>query len=750
MVGMRVNLRICLACGSSLAALLVHAPAVAQESMEAAQVATAERKSEPESGLADIVVTAQRSRQNLQDIPITVTAFTGEALQAAGIDNSMALQAVTPGLVINKQGAAGSVYLRGIGSRIVFAGLEPSIAVYADDRYISGQNAALFEFLDTERVEVVKGPQGVLFGRNATGGAIRVISRDATDELSFDGRVSYGNYDQREARATANLPVTSTLSARFSGLVHKRDGFAKNLDPRGRKEFNDLNVWAGRAKMKWEATPDVTARLTLDYWEQDDANALGQVVLPPFDLHAGVAQGGLYSTKRHRVATPTGGIHQHEFSAQLRVDANLGPATLAVISTYGDYGGHFAQDVDATSAVVQDAVFNTMPQKTFTQEAQLVSDPGGVFDYVVGVNYFHNEAESYTVLEVPFRLSPGGFQTVKANAYAAFGQLTFHLTDTVSFIVGGRYSYERKRLLVEDDPTSVLLADRSLLPYRDSLTNKKFTPKAVVQWDYAPHSMVYASYSRGFKSGGFFYPATPPQEILRPETLDSFELGWKADLFNRTLRFNASAFYYKYKNLQVTRSVTLPSGQAVGQADNAATASVKGIEAELTWRPIQNFTLNANGGYTHGEYDEYPDAIATIFRIDGPVPGNGLGTISVPFNATGHRMLRLPRFTASVGASYDIQLPSGHLPVTVTYAYKSAFLFDFIASANTAALRQPAYGLLSANIAYAPDGDRWKVSLFGSNLTNERYFNDKLGAAAGLRGSYGDPRTYGIALDVSF
>ncbi|MET0984242.1 MAG: TonB-dependent receptor [Steroidobacteraceae bacterium] len=713
------------------------------------------------ASLDEIVVTAQRRSENLQNVPIAVTAVSAESLAAAGVTNTQALQTVVPGLVINQVGGASGIYLRGVGTRVAFAGLEPSTATYQDDRYISGQTGSLFELLDVERVEVLRGPQGVLYGRNATSGAVRVITNDVSSEFGGQVAGSYGNYNDRELRGTINLPASPTLGVRLAGMIHERDGFVDNQFDGGRDELNDKDMRMVRGKAKWEITPDVSLRLTLDHWRQRDASGLATVVLPPRELARSiVARGGQTGISEDDAFTALDDPQDQKTTAgELRLDADIGFADLALISTYDRNNSEYPFDYDGTEAIDTDVLETNDRNRTYAQEIQLISNDEGAIEWLVGANYFYNKHYTKTRVAVsPTTIvSSGGDQSGKTKAYAAFGQVTWHATDEVALIFGGRYTHEKKDVLTEAIP-NVINLPAAFLPYSDDLKENKFNPKFVAQWNYAPDQMIYASFTQGFKSGGFNYPPTPPGAgedpvpVLKPEILDSYEIGWKTELFDQRLRLNSTLFYYDYQDLQVSRTRVLQSGALTTQTDNAADADVRGIEAEFTFRPLALFTLSGAAAYIDGKYKNY-SASAPCFRADAacnPAPTAAPGLISVAFDADDHRMLRLPKFSGHLSATYEPMVGEASLPITVTYAYKSNYYFDFVAGPLSEELKQPGYGLFSANIAYVAPDERYRIALYGNNLFDKEYLNLRQSTGPAIIGTYGDPRTYGVRAEFNF
>ena len=695
--------------------------------------------------IEEVVVTVQKREENLQNVPIAVSAFTGESLTNYGVTGVQALQMVIPSLVYNNTGPVAQPYLRGIGSRLTFVGLEPSIATYTDDRYISRPNATLLDLADVERVEVLKGPQGTLYGRNATGGAIRVITKDPAEELEGSLTATVGNFDQWGVVGTISVPLTDTLSTRISTVVKRRDGYVDNIFPGGVSELDDRNFEAYRVKTLWNITDNIDMRLILEYWDQED-NANNDVTdLSPAGLNRGIASGGIAGSEPNEMATNIDDdIMQDEFSAQLRFDLSFDRFDLASITTYSDFYSDVALDADGTSARSLDVFDEIEESKTYSQEFQLLSNSDGDWDWLLGFYYFSQDASFNLPIDVgiPVLLSIGGVQSVDANAWAIFGQTTYHFNEQWSLTLGGRWNEEKKEVSVQDAPGMINLV---LTPHTDEETWKKFTPKATLEYN-MDNGLAYLSYARGFKSGGFNYPSVGTQ-ALKPETLDMLELGWKAELFNNSMRINAALFYYDYKDLQVTRAASASGGGVTVTTENAANAKILGLEGDVIWRPTERITISGGLSLQDAEYKDY-NASAKVFLDSLGVAAPGM--TDVLFDADGESMLRTPDFSSYLSLQYDFTIGEANLPAVVTYSYKGDYDFDFVADSQSRLLTQDDYGLLSARISYLPPSERWSISLWGNNLTDEEYFDDVVGNSTGLRGSYAAPRTYGVDITFNF
>jgi iron complex outermembrane receptor protein len=700
----------------------------------------------------EVVVTAQKREESIQSVPVAISAFTGDTLLNLGVTGTQSLQAVTPGLVFTKTGPAAQPYIRGIGTRLASVGLEPSVAVYIDDRYEPVNSAMMFELADVERIEVLKGPQGTLYGRNATAGAIRVISKDVSDQLEGQIKATAGNYGLKGLSGEVNLPIADGLATRLSGMVKKRDGFASNLVAGYQSRIDDLDFMALRSKFRLELGDNVTTRLTLGYWKRDDSAGLAQVDLAPPGLNTGVARGGISASKRGEVATSLDPFNRIEqFSGEFRIDAELPYFDLVSITTYADNSSEVAIDADATSARVFDAPFSKTTGKNFSQEFQLVSNTAGELDWLLGSYYFHDKSQTESTLDLgaPTIFSIGD-QAVKTDAFALFGQATWHIDERWDLTAGGRWSNEKKRATT-DASTRVDGATLAFVPYADHKRWNSFTPKLTLQYNF-DDAMVYLAYARGFKSGGYNYPAKSPAgvgAVLNPETLDMIELGAKGTFFDHRLRANAAAYYYDYKDLQVTRAASLASGGVAATTENAANANVYGLDVDLSWLVTDNLTLTSGFNLSHSEYHDF-DATAKVYNA--VITGTSApGMSDVAYDADGKSLLRAPDWSAFVALEYDVLLGGhGHAPITVSYSYKDDYDFDFIADPSSSRLRQKGYGLWNARVSYVSADSHWRPSLWIENIANQRYFDDLVAAGAGIRGAYGAPRTYGVDLSYSF
>jgi len=507
-MGNLVKRRLKIATHEGLARKRVARLLLAGSALIAPSLALAQETAEGSYGTVDIVVTATKRSENLMDIPVAVSAYSGETLNKLGVTGPQALQIATPAVTFPNTGAYSQPYIRGVGSRLLQNGFDPSVATYVDGRYISRQSAINFEFTDIERVEVLKGPQGVLFGRNASAGAIRVITRDVQDEFEGYIKAGYGNYDRWMLQGALNLPISDTLGLRISGDTLQRDGYAKNIFPTGQRQWDDREWYSFRAKLRWEPTDWFDARLTGSYWESDDIAGNDLIQVGRLDLSTGIRLGGITGTNRKEVATASQDkIEKREVATELDLHFDLGFADLNTITTYSDLDNLLGFEGDGTSARLVDAVIFEK-SKTFSQEVQLASPATGPIEWLVGAYYFRDNTKFDTVFDrfVANPVAPiasNGQQDVITESWAAFGQVKWHASDKFSLTVGARYTHDSKDvdITASEHRGAVTIP---AVPYSDSASFKKFTPSITAEYDFGD-ILAYIKFARGYKSGGFNY-----------------------------------------------------------------------------------------------------------------------------------------------------------------------------------------------------------------------------------------------------
>lgn len=712
------------------------------------RVAGAPSGAEPgRAALDTVLVTAQRRSENLDDVGMAVAVFGGDELRAAGVTDAMQLQTVVPSLTYLATGESAQPYLRGIGTRQSVVGLEPSIATYIDDRYVARPFSALFDMLDIERVEVLKGPQGVLYGRNATGGAIRAITRDPR-EPSFEIAGTAGDYAERRLSVAAGGSFADEWRGQIAAAIERRDGFATNLVPEGRATADDVDRVAYRGKLLWDATDAVSAKLGFSWWKHKDWAGRDVVAAGVPEANRGQAlYGGLTSREPDSVATTLNRDNDMtELAADLRFDVRLEKLDFVSVTTYTDDDFDQVFDVDASSAKLVDLLY-VEPSQTWSQEFQLLSREGAGLVWLAGTYFYRQDAANTYVFEDAVSAQPAfpagtdvsnGRQNVLTEAYAVFAQVGYSFNERWTATLGGRWSEERKHATLSDVPGAVTNVPT---PYADASEWDDFTPRLSLEYR-GDFGLAYVSYSRGFKSGGYNYPASV-NPVLNPETLDSYEVGIKTDFANERLRLNPVLFYYDFRDLQVTRGGT---GTFL-TTENAASARVRGLEIDASAALTSSLSLHLGVALMDSEYMDYTAGVL----VPQMVPPYGSTPLPGGLDVRGRSLLRAPDQAAYIGIHYDRLLTGGaRIPVSVDYSYKGDYYFDLSAVEATEWLKQDAYGVLNARVGYAAARAGWEVGLWGRNLTNASYYEDAVLITASSRISYADPRTYGVDFKLRF
>lgn len=702
--------------------------------------------------IEEVVVTAQKREQSLMDAAIDVTVFSGEQLTEAGIDDIFGIAKAVPGVTIQNTGAQIQIFMRGVGTRITGTGLDSGVAVYVDDRFVTRQTGQVFDIYDVERVEVLKGPQGVLFGRNATGGAIRIITKEVSDELEGELSLGYGSDSFQMARGFVNVPVTDNFGIRVSAQTRQRDAFKENIIP-GAEDFDDLDAQSIRVKARWDVSDDSTLKFSYDRSKATDLSNSGAVSLDRGNSR-GISFGGITTTDRDKIASSMGtdpayGSPKIESdSFQLRFETSLSDSLdLAAFLNYldfrsakpGDYDGTSFQDVEVESAFfdASDIGFGF----------DLSSNSDGPLSWVVGANFFEGDAES----DFDLRVGPAGggsvklsvgFAEYKNTSYGVFGSLDYDFNERWTLTVGGRYSDEDK----ENDlsTSSIAVATVSPVPASDSESWNEFTPKVTLTYN-LDNGIVYGTFASGFKSGGFNHPLRVGT-VIDPETIDMIELGYKADLTD-SLRITSSLFVYSYKDLQVTKAA---SESATVSTENATDSDIRGLDVDLKWAANEKLTFRINAEYLDTEYKDYDTAGRapnTVLTGDPAAVGYGF----VFFNAKGQEMLRSPELAVYAAVQYNSPISiggrEGNLSLNMNYAWKDDYIFDFEVD-PLIDVTQDAHGILNARATLTID--KVSLSVWGKNMTDEKYFFDKVVAATNNRGNYGHPRTYGVDFAYRF
>ncbi len=720
--------------GVALGALTA-APALAQDvGIDGAPIA------EEQDG-GEIVVTARRREESLIEVPISMSVLTGESLRDTGAVDITVLQDKTPNLTLQIARGSNSTLIafsRGVGQQDPLWGFEPGVGLYVDDVYVARPQGAVLDIFDVERVEVLRGPQGTLYGRNTIGGAIKYVTKRLGDDFEGSVRAAYGSYDQIDLIGQVTVPVFDGFSIGGAVARYWRDGYGTNLTTGA--EHYDKDVIAARLSAEYNPTDTIFFRLAGDRVLDKSNPRHGTRLLPNGADPIYAPTASVYDTRAgigddNRVVTQ--GL---SFTGEIGLSSAL---TFKTITGYRQGESDTLIDFDNTALPTLD-VPARYEDRQFTQELQLLYE-GDRVQGVVGLFYLNGRAagafDTVVGLLNTTTLTSG---EVKTESYAAFGDISFDLTDQFSISVGGRYTKDKKEGTVFRQNFTGIRSPRfgnaAAVPglVRTDYTNERdfeqFTPRVSLSYEVRPELNFYASYGKGFKSGGFdmrgdalFTPTTV--DGYAPEKIDSYEIGMKGAFLDRRLFLNLAGYHSKYKDQQVTIQVPNVLGGIASFVDNAGRADIWGAEAEARIVPSRNFSATMTFGYTNADYKEFLTFI-------------GGGT--TPVDVADQRVFQnTPEFTASASATWGADLMGGRLSVTPAVSLRSdVSMFEI----PTPALDQDGYFLIDASANWVAPDERLTVGVNLRNLTDERYrvggYNFP-GALFGnsIIGYYGPPRT---------
>lgn len=742
--------------GASLAALtaLFSASAVAQTADDGAEEA------DP-AVIGDVIITAQRRDTNLQTTAAAVAAFSGEALEARSITNIEDLGRLAPSMDVSLYQGEAQVYIRGIGYTGLIGGTDSSTAVHLNGVYLSRSSAAVPGFMDVNRVEVVRGPQGTLYGRNATSGSVNIISNGPTDYFTAEGALTVGDYNRYQVFGAVGGPIAGdAVAGRIAVQVESRDGYTDVTRPDGSQtDVEDQEDIAARLSLSFRPSESFTFDLIGDYYKADDAASVWLYFGPgtatnPFIRQYIADNGGVTPQIASRdISSEAEAFNRPEiWGLTGRATWDIGDFTFASITGYRRTHPRNFNDLDVTSAFAI-TQYREEDHEQVSQEFQLTSPSERPLEWIVGLYYFNETNDVRNEYQFRFiddmligadlgpaccTLELNGQATTEA--LAAFGEVNYDLTDRVNLVLGGRYSTETRggnnRVRLANFPSTAL--DNSA-DFEDATFNA-FTPKAGLNFTLSDNLFAYVSASRGFKSGGFnigSYQNTP----FRPEKIWSYEAGLRADLFDQRLRLNLTAFHYDYTDLQVQ---DVEGSNTVVR--NAASATINGLELESTALLSRNFEVDLSATYLDSQFEgtcladpKYP-LVTPEAGCTGPSQRN----------LEGFQLPRAPEFKFSIGAQYTFDLGnSGDLTFRGDYSHQTRVYFS---SFEVEELSQEPFGWLKARVTYAAPSGHWDLAAFVDNITDERVISNATYIAdivdSTITGNMSPPRTYGLQLRV--
>lgn len=736
------------------------------------------------SALEEIIVTARKRSEDLQETPISITAISGEALESRGYGNLSDIAQTTPSLVfiqssaISGSSAAAAVFLRGIGQLDFAMFTDPGVGIYLDGAYIARSVGSVLNFIDVDHVEVLRGPQGTLFGRNTIGGAINVVTRLPGDELQGSATLTTGSHDRVMLKGSVDVPLSDTVHSSFSGFFHQRDGYVTNPDTG--TQFGDDDASGARAQVQWTASEEFTALLALDGTRQRESSAPNVMIAssgtgylnvqgvkrPPGAGNTTAAYtlnsrlGGICATDPDSTracygaawepgdtttnyATGFNGSAIDILGASLTLDWDrAGWPKLKSVSSYRRLSTDYAIDIDNTPFDLAATQWNDR-QWQVSQELQFSGVVGADrFNWLLGLYYFKEDGqEHYYNFNSGAASSDAQIYLITADK-AAFGEATWNITSRLHLSAGLRFTAEEKRF--RTDSFVVAPAPAPIVGLRlvgdNSWQTEKFnelTPRVTLSADVTDSLMTYLTYSKGFKSGGFngryatanvngSFVIFPEPVQFDPEYVKLYEAGVK--FATRRLRINTSLFQSDYTDIQVTfRPNLLLPLNVIG---NAAEARIRGAESEVTFIPFGNLQLEGGVSYLDAKYT----------ALDSRAQGITLA----------HHLVETPEWSGNLSASYGFTLQAGStLTPRVDWSYRSKVYHDGL---NSTAAIQPAYDVLNASVIWLTHDSRWQVMAGVTNLTDERYLTQAaLSPSSGVAlGAYGRPREWFASLKREF
>tara|TARA_R110002051_G_scaffold159524_2_gene230845 strand:+ start:616 stop:2955 length:2340 start_codon:yes stop_codon:yes gene_type:complete len=756
---------------SGRTALLGSAAAILVLSHAGAALAQESDEEEPGLKLEEVIVTATKSSRNVQDVPLSITALSAEALSVRGIANSDDLQRIVPGLVVTNTGNnAGSGFgsnmaIRGVSTPNSTPGGDPGVPVYIDGHYIQASSFALRDMLDIQRVEALRGPQGVLKGRNASGGSIELITARPSDEFGGNVSVDIGSYDRRETRLVLSGPLTDKLRVRAAISDEVSDGYIENISPVAPRK--DL-MYDDSTSLRLSAEYDVADNLELfvsGYWYEDTGSSTVYTVTGEFDrtspyyvtLPADYVNPTELDPYKSRADSPH---EDYDFGQGVSLDLtwDVGGITVKSLNAYNESRSELILDLDMTDAVPTVEWGNFVDYETVSSELQFISDNSSALKWVGGVFYYSEKSTTETFFDADPAIFAARFTeindplpTLESKALGVFANIDYDVTDKLELVLGGRYSYDDKSMIRGLTRTygGTVLTDTS------GVTDlqkdwKKFTYRAGLNYHVSDDVMLFGSYSQGYRAGGF--NAFAFQELsYEPESIDALEVGIKSHWLDDRIELNVSAFSNDYTDKQETVSKVIrdENGEEVDfvtSIQNSSTATVRGVELEFLALVSENLSVDAVVGYLDATYGE-------LTAVDGDRPQLG------EFDLAGNTLPLASDWKYNLGIQYKIPLRDdlGSLSFRGDYSYVSEYFTSYfnrsLATTAPYADNVPAHDNINARLIWADPDATWQADLYVQNLAdsadlthqNPTYHNAGLNFVV-----YTRPRTFGARLTHRF
>ncbi len=686
--------------------------------------------------LEEVVVTAQRRQENLSDVPISVVAISDDTLSSAGVNGTSAIPDMVPSVQLVRSGPSGMFFVRGVGNTSGGTGEEGANALYVDGVFLPDLKQSVLKFNNIERIEVLKGPQGTLFGRNSSGGLINVITREPDQEQVASIKVGAANYNTQTVQAYAASPLTDTLSADIAVTsTNQSDGWGTNV-----QTGNDVGKgwdWGVRSKWVWRPSDMTKITTAVEYNKQsNDSTTSFRLAQGSYGLAPGV---GSFEPENDPYDTQSGDHQfnkQRTYGASVTAEFDLGFATLTSITAHRDNKNLSALDPDTGPLPFYHIDIHSTT-KSLQQELRLASNQTTPLSWQTGVFLLETENELLPQESSGLALtSVGGGTEVYSQlttwSSSAFGEMTYQLSDATQLTAGLRYTLDKRKIIAEQ---SFYNTSIPVIEFDDKVDDEEVTYRLALRHDLTDTMNVYASYNRGFKSGTYSMTSFRDAPV-EPQVIDAYEVGLKSTWAEDRLRLNAALFHYDISDYQV-RSVT-----GIG-ADplllNAAEVQVDGVEVEFEALLTDNLKLFGSVSYLDSKFEDFPLA---PYTVSNPMSVGGSQTVIQ--SAKGNDTPLAPDVAGNIGVNFTVPLSQGELDMTLLYNYNDGFSFE-----PDNRLQQPSYDTVNGSIRYRAN-ENWTLELWGRNLTDERYYVQKLGSALADIGIPAAPRTYGVSLSYDY
>ncbi|MCB1661888.1 MAG: TonB-dependent receptor [Pseudomonadales bacterium] len=679
--------------------------------------------------LEEVVVTARKREESLQDTPIAISAFTGDNMEARGSFTIDDIEKYAPNVTFQNNPSFGgssnsaAIYIRGIGQKDFLATIEPGVGLYVDGVYVARSVGGILNLGDIAQVEVLRGPQGTLFGRNTIGGAVSVTLNKPEAEFGGSVELLVGEDDRIQTRGVLNVPLADNFFSRYSVFTHKRDGYVERLDG---KDLGDDDEISARAAFLWMISDSFDANLSFDYTKSSENGPALSHLSYFFDptaltfLHnsltpgCGAPTGDLGNPacindaqynlgKDYTAGTAPSYSDTDLFGVNLTLDWEVSDSLqIKSITAYRDLDSEFARDLDKSPHDVN-STYDNFTQNQFSQEIQFLGD---TFDeqlnWILGIYYFSESAENQNDLFFPM-LSFRSGGDVENESWAVFAQGTYDLTDQLSITLGVRYTEDTKEFkpdqyILSAAPFFGLPVGLRVLPNETAEeTFEDVTPMVSLTYRWTETLMTYLSYSEGYKSGGYtqrVFPPLPEIPSFDPEYVEVYEVGFKYEDLEKGYRLNGAAFYSDYSDLQIQTFIGIAP-----ITKNAAEASITGLELEFVYTPTETWLLEGSIGWIDAEFEKVGSTATEISKNS--------------------EFERVPEWTASLGISKEIGSERyGTFKPRVDWSYRSEFFNDAL---NTPIIEQDAYSVVNASIAWSAPNEKLKVVLGIDNVFDEDY-----------------------------